>query len=883
MALSPGNHLGPYEIVAPLGAGGMGEVYKARDPRLDRTVAIKVLAAGSNDDPDRRQRFDREARAVAALSHPNICAVYDVGHDAGVAYLVMEFLDGETLAARLARNVGPGGAAQGLPVGETLAIASQLAAALAAAHKAGIVHRDLKPANVMLTKSGVKVLDFGLARVATGAAAPGLASGTMTAATPLTGVGMLLGTLPYMSPEQVEGLEADARSDIFSLGSVLYETATGRRAFEGGSQASLIAAILERQPPPMTQLQPLTPPGLERVVRACLAKAPEDRWQHAGDIARQLAWLSAESESGAVAPTSGATPAAAQPAPRDKAGLAIAAMGLVAGVIIVGFVFRGFSFRPASGTAPKTGVTPVQFALSVPGVSLYRAKVSPDGQTLALGGQRADGTTGVWIRRLDDARPVEVPNVGNDSALVDWSMDGTEIAVNTPRGLIAVRLDGWLARPLASTTSHWLDSWRGDGVLLSGDESGLHRIAAGNGEDRVIIPGLALHPRFLSDGRRFLYVARLDSKATGNPGGIFLASLPDAQDRRLVLPLASTAVAVAGRLLFVQDGTLFAQPFDSGSSKVSGQPVPIVDGVSYFHPNGGADFDAAGNTIVYQTPQPDDTPVWFDRTGSQVGVLGSPGLYEDARISPDGKRAVVYRSDRRRGTGDLWIEDLARGTSTRLTNDEWSELRVLWSPDGKSIAYGWDKDGPPDVYVLDVDGGAAPRRVFATSAVDFPISWLPGDRLLVSSEQKYKVVRLDGTVDDTVTGLPTSRRSGLTVSPDGRYMAWTSTDTGRGEVYVEPFGRPGSRVQVSVGGGAGPLWSRDGKSLYYVAQHTLFEAAVHAGATFTSDPPTPVFTTTAEIGSYDVAPDGRRFLVLREPPPDFLPFNVLVNWQAKTK
>ena len=883
MPLSPGNRLGPYEIVAPLGAGGMGEVYKARDPRLDRTVAIKVLPEGSNEDADRRQRFDREARAVAALSHPNICAVYDVGHDAGVAYLVMEFLDGETLAARIARSVGSGGAAQGLPVGETLAIASQLAGALAAAHKAGIVHRDLKPANVMLTKAGVKVLDFGLARMATGAAAPGLASGTMTAAGPLTGVGTLLGTLPYMSPEQVEGLEADARSDIFSLGSVIYEMATGRRAFEGGSQASLIAAILERQPPPITQLQPLTPPGLERVVRACLAKAPEDRWQHAGDIARQLAWLSTESESGAVVSTSGAIPAAAKPAARNTQTLAILGLSLAAGVIVVGFVFRGLVFGPGSGSIPKTVAAPVQFTLSVPGVSLTRAMVSPDGQTLALGGQRLDGTTGVWIRRLDDARVVEVPGLENGAELIDWSIDGAELAVNTSRGLIGIRLQGWLVRPLAPKLSGWLASWRGDGVLLSGSETGLHRTTVGTGEDRVIVPGLALHPRILSDGKHFLYTAPVDATVKGNPDAIFMASLPDAKEPQLVLKTRSSAVVAAGRLLFVQDGTLFAQAFDSGTGKVSGTSAPIVDGVTYFYPNGGAAFDAGASTLVYESREPDDAPVWFDRKGAQVGVLGSAGLYEEARIAPDGKRAVVYMSDRRRGTGDLWLNDLARGTATRLTNDEWSELRVRWSPDGKSIAYGWDRNGPPDIYVLDVDGGAAPRLVFASPTVDFPVAWLPGDRLLVQTASQYKVVRLDGTVDESVKGLPTSLRASLTVSPDGRWMAWQSGETGRSEVYVEPLGRPGSRVQVSVGGGRRPLWSHDGKSLFYVSQRTIFEAVVHAAAAFTSESPVPALTITGDIEAYDVAPDGQKFLVLRAPPPDFLPFNVIVNWQAKIR
>lgn len=883
MPLTPGSRLGPYEIVAPIGAGGMGEVYKARDPRLDRTVAIKILPPGGDDDPDRRQRFDREARAVAALSHANICAVYDVGHEAGVAYLVMEYLDGETLAARLARSVGAGGSAQGLPVGETLTIALQLAGALAAAHKAGIIHRDLKPANVMLTKAGVKVLDFGLARLAGGAEPASLASGTMTAATPLTGVGTLLGTLPYMSPEQVEGLEADARSDIFSLGSVIYEMATGRRAFDGGSQAGLIAAILERQPPPITQLQPLTPPGLERVVRACLAKAPEDRWQHAGDIARQLAWLASETESGTVAPASGVLPGAARPARRRTPVLALAVLALVAVIVVGAAAFRGALFGPAAGPAAAAGGAPVQFALSVPGVSLDQAKVSPDGQMLALGGRRADGTRGIWIRRLDDGRAVEVPGLENSTALIDWSQDGTEIAIETERGLSAIRLEGWLARPLVPGSAAWIDSWRVDGFLLGGGPTGLHRLTIGTGEDRVIIPGLVLRPRFLADGKRFLYCAPTDTQKSGNPNGIFLGTMPDAADRRLVLPIRSTAQVVGERLLFVQEGTLFAQPFDADAARVSGRPAPVVDGVAYFYPNGYAAFDAAGNTLVYQTPQPDDTPIWFDRRGEEAGTLGSPGIYEQIRISPDGERAVVYMSDRRRGTGDLWLHDLVRGTSTRLTSDEWSELGALWSPDGKSVAYAWDRNGPPDVYVLAVDGGAAPRLVFASPGVDYAVAWLPGDRLLVQAAEQYQVVHLDGAVDETVTALPASSRWSLTVSPDGRWMAWTSVESGRREVYVEPFGRPGPRVQVSVGGGEMPAWSRDGRSLYYATEHTLFEAAVRAGATFACDPPVPVFTANAEIDSYDVTPDGQKFLVLRSPPPDFLPFNVIVNWAAKIR
>jgi Tol biopolymer transport system component len=511
------------------------------------------------------------------------------------------------------------------------------------------------------------------------------------------------------------------------------------------------------------------------------------------------------------------------------------------------------------------------------------AKLSPDGLTIAFDGRRADGTSGVWLRRLDEPRPVEVPNIENDSTLVGWSPDGKEIAVRTAHGIVGARIEGWLVRPLVPTTSGWPSVWGSGGIMLRGGEAGLHRITIPTGEDQVIIPGLVLHPRFLPDGRRFLYTGRTDQNSTGNPEGLFLSSVDSPDSRRLVIPVRSTGVAAGDELLFAQDGTLFAQQFDAEAGKVSGQPTPIVDGVYFFHPNGFADFDAAGTTIVYRTPPPDDTPVWFDRRGALVGTMGMPGIFGAARISPDGRRAVFYLSDRRRGTGDLWLYDIARGTTARLTNDEWSEGSVRWSPDGRSIAYGSDRSGPPDVYVQDVDGGAPPRLVFASPGVDYPVAWLPGGRLLLWSSQQYKVVRLDGTVDETVSDLPRGGRSGLAVSPDGRWIAWSSGESGREEVYVEPFGRQGLRVQVSVGGGERPVWSGDGRSIYYLAKHTIFQALVRAGATFASDPPSPVFTAGTEIEAFDVTPDGQRFLVLRNPPPDFLPVNVLVNWRSKIK
>jgi eukaryotic-like serine/threonine-protein kinase len=541
MALSPGTRIGPYEIVGAIGAGGMGEVYKARDPRLDRIVAIKVLPADHLADGDsssgsghssarsrneRLERFDREARAVAALSHPNICAVFDVGQDARTAYLVMEYLDGETLGERLAAagratssRTGRDGSDAGssaaivaagrpLPIAETLGIAVQLANALAAAHNAGIVHRDLKPSNIILLRTGatqhgapqVKVLDFGLARIAS-AAAPALET---TIAAPLTGIGMLVGTVPYMSPEQVEGREADARSDIFSLGSVIYEMATGRRAFDAGSQAGVIAAILERQPEPITRVQPMTPPGLDRIVRSCLAKTPDDRWQHATDIARQLGWLASELDSGASAVS--ALPA---PAAGTDGGQRWRSLGwphAIAGAAVL-LLAADLAWRPpgrSGGQQSDTGATAVHMPLGVPGVDVGSVRVSPDGRTLAISGSPADGRSGIWIQRLAEGRAEQISNLDADAVLVGWSRDGTELAVRSPRGLLAIRLEGGLVRTLAPSTSGPIQTW-GENDALWGDEDGLRALALGTGAARDLIGGPTLRPRFLPDGRRFLY------------------------------------------------------------------------------------------------------------------------------------------------------------------------------------------------------------------------------------------------------------------------------------------------------------------------------------------------------------------------------------------
>jgi Tol biopolymer transport system component len=624
----------------------------------------------------------------------------------------------------------------------------------------------------------------------------------------------------------------------------------------------------------------MAPAGLDRVVRACLDKSPDDRWQHAGDVARQLSWLATESEPGIdrtsssdVQPTAARTEAG-RSTPRGTARWPIVFAAL-ATLLVAGDVLWRL-FGASSSVVPPTAI-PAHFPLRIDGVVIAGVRVSPDGRTLAIAGTREDGRAATWVQGLSDGRTVEVPNLEADVRVFGWSQDGTEIIGRSSRGVVAVRVDGWLVRPLTPSLGATVTAV-GDRELLVGGEAGIRAFAFGTAAARELLSGLALRPKFLPDGRRFLYTSRADTKNQGNPDGLYLSSVDAPQERRLILSKRSSAVYASGSLLFVDGGTLFAQPFDLARAELSGTARPVLDGVRYFHPNGGSVFDAGAGTLVYETPRPDDSPVWIDRQGAIVGKLASPGLYAEPRISPDGTRAVYSRQDRRQGTGDIWLQDLATHTTVRLTNDEWSEAAMIWSQDGKTIAYGSDRDGPPDVYLQDVNGGA-PQKFFATDGVDYPQSWLPDGRLVVITAGRLVVVRRDGTVDETV-----KVRSRGVPSPDGLWLAFSSTDGGEGGLYVEPLGGDGLRRRVAIGRvNADPVWSRDSRWLYFASNRRMMQAAVRSGPSFASEPATVVFTLDRDIASFDVSPDGQRFLVWRSPSPDFASYRALVNWPAVLK
>src|SRR5437660_3819065 len=633
MSVSAGSRLGPYEVLSPLGAGGMGEVWKARDTRLERTVAIKVLPDHLASSPDVRQRFEREAKTISSLSHPHICALYDVGNQDGVEFLVMEYLEGETLFERLAK--GP------LAFDQVLRYGLEIADALDRAHRQGIVHRDLKPGNVMLTKSGVKLLDFGLAKmVAPAAARSGASLTTLPTQTgrDLTAEGTILGTFQYMAPEQLEGRDADARTDIFAFGAVLYEMATGRKAFAGGSQASLIASIMTSEPAPASAVAPTAPPAIDRVVRTCLAKDPDDRWQTAHDIGVQLKWIQ---EGGSAM---GVTAVTAHRAGRWRfVPWLFAALTMVMLLAILARDWRQSSIR-----APVTRfsvLAPEKTMFTPPGeLTSSQMTLSPDGRTVAFVANPSGGRPLLWIRRLDSL--AAVPLAGTEDALHPfWSPDGRSIGFFTPSVLKRVEVSGGMPQRLCEVVAGRGGSWNPDGTILLAFSapSPIFRVPDTGGEpqpatDLDVARAHDRHrfPFFLPDGKRFLFWAR--STRPENTG-IYVASLDSRRARFVLRSDAMGQYAAPGYLVTVQQGNLVAYPFDGRSAQVRGNPIRIGEGVLSGNPPGFAPFSVSGDTVTYSTPSAKSRQLtWFDRSGRRLGAVGDPGDYSTPRLSRDEKR-----------------------------------------------------------------------------------------------------------------------------------------------------------------------------------------------------------------------------------------------------
>ena len=850
MPLAPGDQLGPYRIESAIGEGGMGAVYKAKDTRLDRTVAIKV----SNEQFS--ERFEREARAIAQLNHPNICQLYDVGPN----YLVMEFIEGTPLKSPL-------------PLTEALKAATQICEALDAAHRKKITHRDLKPGNILVTKSGqIKLLDFGLAKIT----AP-TSENDATKTLPLTSMGTIIGTLPYMAPEQLEGKEIDARTDIFAFGAVLYELITGKRPFQGGTQATLITEIMSKEP------STVEPPALDRVIRRCLAKNPDDRWQTARDLKESLS-LPAETQARSSHPRPWIVATAVL-------SLALAALALL-------------HFRE---TAPEIRVT--KSSILPPDKSTFNTiAVSPDGRRIAFSAIDNSGKTQLWVRSLDSTTALPLPATDNAS-FPFWSPDSRFIGYFTTNKLMKIEASGGPVETICDATSGRGGAWNRDGTIIFGGLFlPLTRVQAAGGQPKTLASFDSARqeldhrwPAFLPDGRHFIYTVRSSRPANS---GIFLSSLDSTERTRLLPDDSNAAFALTpdaqGRLLFARGGMLMAQPFDPAKLQLSGEAVPVVEQLGY---NSifllGAFSISANGVLVYNSSflgGLDNQYTWFDRNGKRLGTVGKPGLHLQPSFSPDEKQVVVDRFDTQAKSNDLWLLDLSSGVSTRFTFDPANDRQPVWSPDGSRIVFASNRDGQFNLYQKISSGAGKDELLLKSEFAKMPTGWSLDGRFLIYTDLNPKtkpdlwvLPMTQGTGGKPVPFLvtPFNEREGA-FAPDGKWIAYTSDESGKPEVYVQPFPASGAKWQISNNGGSHPKWRRDGREIFYFgADSKIVAVEIKTGATLQVGVPQPLFDARSLSGpsalvTYAVTRDGQRFLIpapVREESSG-TPATLVVNWTA---
>ena len=860
--------MGPYEIVSPLGAGGMGEVYRARDTRLGREVAVKVLPQELTASPEVRARFEREAKTISSLNHPHICTLYDIGREGDADYLVMELIEGQTLAMLL--ESGP------LPVADVLKYGGQIAEALDRAHRAGVIHRDLKPGNVMITRGGIKLMDFGLARAAGAGPGSGRSSGVSVATLghsptmgqPLTVEGTIIGTFMYLSPEQLEGKDADARSDIWGLGCVLHEMATGRPAFGGKSQASLISSIMSSEPPPISQVAPLSPPGLDRVVRGCLAKDPEERVQTAHDVRLQLEWI-AEGGSQAGVPA----PVAARRRTRERL-----AWGLVTFAAVLIAAMLGVLLRP------KPAAKPVIFELTPPAqvgfVDLPR--ISPDGRRLAFNAGDSTGTTGIWVRQMNSLQAVRLQ--GTDGATRPfWSPDSRYLAFFTGGKLYKIDVAGGPPLAICDAPRGADGSWSQAGVILfDGSASDtVQRVNAAGGIpvgasalDRKAGETFSAWPQFLPDGKHYLFV----TYGPGDKRTLKIGSL-DSKQLESLGPAASRAEYAAGHLLYVRQGTLIAQPFDAAARKFRGDPFPVAENIE-FDGLGGARFSASTEgTLVYRSggSAAGMQLKWVDRTGRAIGTVGGPGVYDSPALSPDGSQLAVGVIDIARGVGDIWLWDLSRDLGSRITFEKSDTYSSLWMPDGHSLIFTVDQANGADLFVKPVGGSGADSLFLHSSEQKNAQSWTPDGRtLLCFSRSQNQTRRFDITrvsLGDSAHLEPLIATDfneyGPVASPVGNLFAYVSWESGKEEVYVQTLSGPSGKWRISTEGGREPAWRKDGRELFYVGPaRQIYSVKVEPGEAPHFSLPEKLFDAPDMItelntrNRYVVTGDGQRFLIV---------------------
>jgi len=906
MALTSGTRLGPYEIESPLGAGGMGEVYRARDTRLERTVAIKVLNAQLVASAELRARFEREAKIISQLQHPHICVLHDVGNEGPIDYLVMEFLQGESLADRLRK--GP------LASEEVLRIAIEIADALEKAHRAGVVHRDLKPGNVMLTKSGAKLLDFGLAKPLSATVASGTGSGrspsvfaaaltqTMPSpspATPLSTAGAVIGTVQYMSPEQIQGIEADARSDIFSFGVMLFEMVTGKRTFEGKTQASIVGQILAVDPPSVSTLRPQTPPGLDRVIRLSLDKDPDERIQTAHDLKLQLQAI-------AEAPLITIQSATVVPARRPWLPWAAAA------VLAISTIAFALAYLQ-SPRAPQVSVhsyilAPEKATFLLTGNTAGPPVLSPDGLRIAFIAKNADGRQMLWIRPLNSA--VAQPMSGTDGATYPfWSADSRYVAFFAAAKLNKVDASGGPPQALCDATAGRGGTWNSTSTIVFAPDttSGLARVDAAGGTRVALTTPDAKEtghrwPDFLPDGNHFLYFAHGSTTADS---GIYLAAL-DSKERKLLLRNDSNAIyAAPGYVLFVRDNTLMAQRLNLRSLALLGEAKPVADHVAVNTDTWRSVLTASANgELLYQhgAAGGGSQLVWYDASGKQgEPVLPDTADYYNPALSPDASKLAF--SLETNGIGDIWVVDLARHTKTRLTFGPQYSGNPIWWPDGKSIVFNYGPSGVTDsLYRQNADGTGSKEKLLETPGIRaFPFSVSPDGRYIAylrldpKSNTNADIWALPMFPDKfgDPKPFPVVATNFLDVtpsfSPDGKWLAYANNETGRMEVYIQPFPSGAGRWQVSTAGGSRPNWRKDGKELFFFStdQQMMAVDVNQNGASLQLGAPHALFkaaTVSGISGPYTVSADGKKFVMNTVLPQSITePLTLITNWPADLK
>jgi Tol biopolymer transport system component len=891
MALTSGTKLGPYEIVAPLGAGGMGEVYRARDSRLDREVAIKVLPSHLSENLDLRTRFEREAKAISGLQHPNICVLYDVGRQDGVDFLVMEYLQGETLAARLARKP--------LTPDETLHIGTEVADALDKAHRSGIVHRDLKPANVMLTKGGAKLMDFGLAKLHTFATGAQSATPAFSAvatipsmASPVTVAGTVVGTVQYMSPEQIQGKEADARSDIFAFGAMLYEMLTGKRAFEGKSQLSVASAVLEKDPEPISAAQPLTPPALEHLVGICLAKEPDERFQNAHDLKLQLQWIRAGgSQAGAPVVV------VSQRKNRQKMLTATTVLGWLVAVVAVVLATMYANRLTSARQLMRVQVerpAGFDFAFVLSGAPM----VSPDGRQIAFVASK-DNKNAIFVQRLSTGKAEQL--VGTDEGIFPfWSPDGKYIGFFSHGKLRKIEATGGPVQALCDAPEGRGGAWNERGtILFAPNISGpLQRVSDGGGTPEDATPAhkddkefTNRNPYFLPDGTHFLFVQRSVKESAGS---VYTGSL-DGGEPKQTLMVGSNVAYNDGYLFYVKDGTLMGQPFDAAARRVNGKPIPIAESIEYYDPRNIGYFSASQNALVYRQASVENRElVWLVPPGKESEHWGEPAPYSGGSFSPSSRTAVLFRANSDGHGNSLWLADTERRTITRLTPDSALDQRGLVSANGKSVL-NTATSGYHSVLV---------QRSLISSGKEETLAELDNYMFVASQSNDGRYALF--SVQDAKTGfdvyfmdLAGDRKlapvlnssfdeSDPKLSPDNKWLAYSSNENGGRELYVTPFPGGGSKWQVSSGGVSSSDnnvsvadWSPDGKSLYYRQGDKIYTVEVRStGSKPGFSAPQELLSIPHDVDLISIMPDGKHTLAIRPVGHHSAsPMNLALNWQ----